>query len=62
LTAEHIAGQALAVRTDERDSRVSVSWAGDGQVTESEGQMLPAVDQAVEAEHPSLGDVPVGQP
>ena len=62
LAAEHVAGQALAVRPDERRRPASAGRDGGGPVAEPEGEVLPAVDQPVEGEHPGGRRVAVGEP
>ena len=55
LAAEDVAGEALAVRTDQRHAPRSG-------VAEREGEVLAAVDEPVEAVHARLRRVAVGEP
>jgi hypothetical protein len=50
------------MRSDQRDPPVSTRRMWDGHITQRERQMLSAVDETVEAENPSLRDIPVGEP
>nr|WP_244524310.1 hypothetical protein [Geodermatophilus dictyosporus] len=62
LAAEHVAGQALAVRAHQRRlaaGRATVDRAAP--VAQPEGQVLPAVGQAGEGEHLGGRAVPVGE-
>ena len=49
------------MRPDQRDLLVTARRTVGGQVAQPECQMLPAVDETVEAEHPCLRDIAVGE-
>ena len=59
LTAEHVAGEALAVQPDERLRSASHGGGRGGSIAQPEGEVLLAVDEPVEAEHPGGRGVPV---
>src|SRR5581483_6884716 len=61
LTAEHVAGEALAVRPDQRDGPLPGGRHGSGTIAQSEREVLLAVDQAVAREHSGGGRVAVGE-
>ena len=61
LAPEHVSGEALAVGADQRHAAL-VRRMGGSAIAEREGEVLPAVDEPVEAEHPSVRRVPVGEP
>ena len=62
LAAEHVAGEALAVRPDQRRPAASAGRDGGGTIAQPEGEVLLAVDQPVEGEHARGRGVPVGEP
>src|SRR4029078_11930710 len=53
--AEHVAGQALAVQPHRGWVRAVLQPAGGGSRPETEREVLPAVEQAVEGERPCGG-------
>ena len=62
LTAEHVPGQALAVRPDERCALARPGRESFGPIAEPEGEVLPGVYEPVETEHSSDGGLAVGEP
>lgn len=61
LAAKHVSGQALAVRPDQRWPSRPAGRERGGPIAQPEGDVLLAVDQAVEAEHSSRGGVSVAE-
>ena len=59
--AEHVAGEALAVRTDQRHRPRPARTERRGPITEPEGEVLVAVEESVEAEHPGRRGVSVAE-
>ena len=58
---EHIPGEALTVGPDERHPLSFSGGQGRGPVAQPEGEILLAVEETVEGEHPGGGGVSVGE-
>ncbi len=61
LAPEYIAGEALAVEADQRHPAV-IRGMRSRAIAEREREVLPTVDEPVEAEHTRVGRIPVGEP
>jgi hypothetical protein len=61
LASEYVAGEALAVGADQWHAAIGCEVPGHA-IAEREREVLTAVDEPIETEHPSVGGVPVGEP